>query len=62
MTLLQLFARCLEVPYLQAEESANYYTERIGMAVGDKFKAELVIYPHQMPECKSYTLVLSDRK
>ena len=30
MTLLQLFARCLEVPYLQAEESANYYTERIG--------------------------------
>lgn len=30
MTLLQLFSRCLEVPYLQAVESANYYTERIG--------------------------------
>jgi len=30
MTLTQLFERCLDAPYLQAAESANYYAERIG--------------------------------
>ncbi len=30
MQLTRLFARCLDAPYLQAEKSANYYSERIG--------------------------------